>query len=371
MNKQWKVINNYIMAPNGRIWICWNETKLKGTVLKITDQHITCHLEFPELKCQVTAIYGLNDEKGRERLWKDLEEVNTQEPWILLGDWNTTLFYNEKLIKEGQFDGGNNDFRECVDKLGVADLPYSGQLYTWCNNQQSESRMYCKLDRVMGNGAWFLQMEGCQTRFLDCGISDHSPMIVTVETRKLGPSPFHFLNGWVHHPQYKSIVQEAWDRRLKGTKMFCFIQKCKGLKKPLKTMHRSSYSSLGDRIDNSRRELEMIKRELTVRPFDTDVIHKEKEVNKQLRGLLQMEADSIKQKAKVEFIQKSDENSKSLLDLKKGGPKTRLLVFRPGMAGYLLTLRKFRRRSCNFIWNSLVRARGSQVLSMNKLSSRG
>lgn len=31
LNKQWKVINNYIMAPNGRIWICWNETKLKGT----------------------------------------------------------------------------------------------------------------------------------------------------------------------------------------------------------------------------------------------------------------------------------------------------------------------------------------------------
>lgn len=65
--------------------------------------------------------------------------------------------------------GGNDDMKHCVDALGLEDIPFSGKFYT------KETRVYCKLDRVMANGAWFMAHDSGAVRFLESDTSDHSP----------------------------------------------------------------------------------------------------------------------------------------------------------------------------------------------------
>lgn len=64
---------------------------------------------------------------------------------------------------------GINKFKDCIDGIGLCDLTGSGCLYTWCNKQEGEDRILCKLGRAMGNDQWFLNNES-STEFLPMGM---------------------------------------------------------------------------------------------------------------------------------------------------------------------------------------------------------
>ncbi|KAG8385036.1 hypothetical protein BUALT_Bualt04G0181100 [Buddleja alternifolia] len=101
---------------------------------------MTCKMCIEKVEFILTVIYASNDEGRSKELWRDLMRQNYQDkPWVLMGDWNTTLLSNEKLTSDGSYMG------------------------------------------VM---------------FQEKGISDHSPMVLSMQERRMGKSPFKFLNGW-------------------------------------------------------------------------------------------------------------------------------------------------------------------------------
>ncbi|CAN1791195.1 hypothetical protein LINPERHAP1_LOCUS19174 [Linum perenne] len=77
-----------------------------------------------------------------------------EEPWCLIGDLNAIRNREEK-------EGGNptlsrrlQEFNEFIAEIGVMDMSFSGDKFTWCNNNRQGNIIKQRLDRSMCNGAW-------------------------------------------------------------------------------------------------------------------------------------------------------------------------------------------------------------------------
>lgn len=83
-------------------------------------------------------------------LWDDIRRWSTTSPWILLGDFNSILFQEDKHNSDPVSNYEVSDFRECCANLGLADLNFTSCHFTWSNG-----KVYRKIDRVMVNPLWF------------------------------------------------------------------------------------------------------------------------------------------------------------------------------------------------------------------------
>lgn len=45
----------------------------------------------------ITFIYAFNKTKEMMRLWIGLKRLQTNSPWIVMGDFNNVLFANERI----------------------------------------------------------------------------------------------------------------------------------------------------------------------------------------------------------------------------------------------------------------------------------
>ena len=61
-------------------------------------------------------------------------------PWVLFGDFNEIIHFDEKLgwLNRDAFQMQN--FRNCLSSCGLFDLGFVKQQYTWCNGRYGEQR---------------------------------------------------------------------------------------------------------------------------------------------------------------------------------------------------------------------------------------
>lgn len=87
-------------------------------------------------------VYALNDETKRKDLWMDLNRVSLlmiDEPWVVVGDFNVIRNMRET---SDSYDGmpstrAVQDFRDCLDDIGLVDWRPDGTLFTWSNKRRA------------------------------------------------------------------------------------------------------------------------------------------------------------------------------------------------------------------------------------------
>lgn len=79
----------------------------------------------------------------------------------------------------------------------ISDLKFKGCKFTWSNRSMGVRGITSKLDRVLVNPQWLAEFNDSEAEFLPAGVSDHSPMVVSI-FKKLhkGRKPFKFYNFW-------------------------------------------------------------------------------------------------------------------------------------------------------------------------------
>lgn len=173
-------------------------------------------------------------------------------PWILLGDYNTVLYQEEHLQGGQQMGVDTRELQNLFSDLHIMDLHYTGNYMTWCNKRDGNSRVYCKLDRVLANECWVQQVASSHVEFLTCGSSDHSASLVSISNGEIYvPRPFKFCNMWVQHQNFKEVVAQAWGKQFNGCPMYVFMRKQKEVKLALKQFHKNNFSGLPWRVQAS------------------------------------------------------------------------------------------------------------------------
>ena len=110
---QWSLVSNSLAASTGRIWVLWNSDRVNVDILISNPQLIHVRITSADNKVSFEAsfIYAFNYGIQRVPLWVSIRSLARNmgsSPWIVLGDFNVTLFPNEIL----GIDKGNAQDRE-------------------------------------------------------------------------------------------------------------------------------------------------------------------------------------------------------------------------------------------------------------------
>ncbi|XP_074299622.1 uncharacterized protein LOC141630762 [Silene latifolia] len=248
--KHWDSICNYDHHYNGRIWLLYNPFNVTVTVQSIGDQWISCIVlhKVSSTSLNLTVVYGSNDAAERNALWTGLQAARTSTPWLVMGDFNVIRCPSEKLGPHPPILHEMMDFNSCLISCNLDDIAGTGADMTWTNKQDSLTRVWSKLDRALVNQQWITTFPTSHALFLESGLSDHSPVVVQVQEDIKTYKRFSFLNSWIQHPNYGSIVRDAWAPPTDGNPMFRIFTKLRKVKHALTCFHRENYSDLTGRV---------------------------------------------------------------------------------------------------------------------------
>ncbi|GJR68831.1 RNA-directed DNA polymerase, eukaryota, reverse transcriptase zinc-binding domain protein [Tanacetum coccineum] len=281
-----------------------------------------CRIAMDNKMIFVSVVYGEISPKARTRLWRDLVEhkgfVNNN-PWVVLGDFNAVLRFNENSNGLNIQGAGIKDFRECIDSLELEDINMTGLFYTWIQKMRNpELGVLKKLDRIMGNAHFISKYANSFAVFMLYLTSDHSPAILTIPDLAVRRSKsFRFANFLADKADFVDIIRENWDIDVKGYKMFKLARKLKNMKKYMRQMNRRN-GNVFEKVKVLKDELSKIQCNLDKDP--TIAVLKEEEMvyYSAYREAALDEEKLLKQKTKIEWLRDGDFNSSYFHSVVKG-----------------------------------------------------
>lgn len=96
-----------------------------------------------------------------------------------MGDFNATLNV-EEMRGVNSIAGPDENFKNCIEDVGLRDLPYTGCYYTWTNRRKNDDAIVAKLDRVLVNGSWVQNFPESKAHFFEPITSDHCCALVSL-----------------------------------------------------------------------------------------------------------------------------------------------------------------------------------------------
>ncbi|XP_062105698.1 uncharacterized protein LOC133817249 [Humulus lupulus] len=307
----WCFTSNNAWHSGGRIVVSWNPSSFNVNIIKCTSQLI--HLGVATVDNKnfffVTYVYAFNDEEGRKRLWKDLQDLSVMGPWIVMGDFNDILAKEERIGNRVRYKT-STDFTDCVANCQLEDVKYSGSFYTWCNKQHGEDRIYSKIDRVLANEVWLSLFPDVEIVFLNEGLFDHTPAVLTVYSNvPCGRKPFKYFNMWSTHPEYFDKVKVIWQQQVTGKKMYRIITKLKALKAVFKEINAQGYSDITSAEIQARDHLVECQDKLQREPLNPVIHVMELEARNRYAKVHKDYFSFLQQKSKLNWARNGDENS--------------------------------------------------------------
>ncbi|KAH0764708.1 hypothetical protein KY285_000579 [Solanum tuberosum] len=229
---------------------------------------------------------------------------------MICGDFNAVLLPDDRLFGNPITFPEIRDFSECIKQVQLTEFKWSGDYYTWSNKQASTDRIWSRLDRAFGNHDWMLQWGHVVLEYDVPHISDHAPMILSLNTMiHPGKSPFRFFNKWADHTTFIDIVQQVWSKELSLNGMENIWLKLKALKPQLKKLNREEFKEINLKIAKARQELAIIQRQLTIHSSD-DLYRLEKKAVQNLEKWSLIEESALRQKSRAQWIKLGDANTK-------------------------------------------------------------
>ncbi|KAL0444897.1 UNVERIFIED_CONTAM: hypothetical protein Slati_2212400 [Sesamum latifolium] len=122
---------NWFVDPNevgNRIWLAWDVSEVVVDIISVHEQYIHCRISClrADYEFLVTVAYGLNDVVPHRALWSQLvtimEDVG-EEPWLVLGDFNTVLDHSEVCGHSGDNQAAMGDFCTFLTDSALIPMP--------------------------------------------------------------------------------------------------------------------------------------------------------------------------------------------------------------------------------------------------------
>src|SRR3954463_14834146 len=85
----------YACNDEGNIWLLWN-TDITCTILQSSAQFISVKVHLTCADIILTCVHASCDPTIRLNAWNDFISSNYNEPWMLLGDFNSITGQNEE-----------------------------------------------------------------------------------------------------------------------------------------------------------------------------------------------------------------------------------------------------------------------------------
>ncbi|XP_075077281.1 uncharacterized protein LOC142164016 [Nicotiana tabacum] len=106
------------------------------------------------------------------------------------------------------------DFRQSMESYGLQELRSIGAFYTWNNKQSGADRVMSRIDSVILNTYWVIDLPASEINFMSEGLYDHCSAMVHWEDGNTSTSrPFKYFNMWKITSDFQSKVKRSWEIR--------------------------------------------------------------------------------------------------------------------------------------------------------------
>ena len=130
-------------------------------------------------------------------------------------------------------------FNAFIHLHGLIELPLLDRCYTWSSKRDQPTLK--KLDRVFINVDWDFLFPNTTIASLTRYISDHVPLLITIDTIIPRPALFRFENHWAVRPACLAVVQIAWaEARIRSNHALNLAAALKRTRSDLKRWRRSA-----------------------------------------------------------------------------------------------------------------------------------
>ncbi|XP_074278681.1 uncharacterized protein LOC141602277 [Silene latifolia] len=260
---------------------------------------------------RITVVYGFNKLAERSALWSALKghAVRGGGPWAVFGDFNNVLFPDERIGTDISW-AEIKHFQDTCHACGLVTVKTIGNFFTWNNKHEAGSRVFSRIDRVLGNDDWGIEFPDCVAKFLPEGLYDHSPCIITLrEQYDRCPRPFKYFNMWALADDFMDVISHTWEIVVPGTPMFCLANKLKLLKKPLKGLNQEGFHNIEHTYSLAHKALLLMQEEMQSNPLNSELCDNERVIAKEVDRLLKAKHQFVSQKANMQWIEDGDDNT--------------------------------------------------------------
>ncbi|GER37118.1 RNA-directed DNA polymerase (reversetranscriptase)-related family protein [Striga asiatica] len=222
----------------------------------------------------------------REDQWRYLERASTKwgHDWVIGGDWNETLHPSEKKGGKMRTARELNGFQDFCARMSMHDISMEGHKFTWENKRAEEGYIEERLDRFFSSYRWMAKHPRARVLNIFRGASDHYMLILQEEPGQYlhKKKRFYFDKRWLKVEGVKDVVKAAWEIPKSGTPMHQVAEKIKEVRVSLLKWS-SGFRKEQDEWISRKKELK--------------IEHKK-------------EAEYWSQKARLNWLQEGDTNSK-------------------------------------------------------------
>ncbi|KAL7202667.1 hypothetical protein ACSBR1_034189 [Camellia fascicularis] len=122
------------------------------------------------------------------------------------------------------------------------------------------------------------------------GVSDHCPLLLIEDRRDWGPKPFRFINAWLLHPNFSSIIKKSWEESVfTGWTCFVIVMKFRNIKMELKKWNKEVFGNVPFSLKGAQEELYEVDLVAEFRDLVEYEVVRKKEVRRQVWSLTKME----------------------------------------------------------------------------------
>jgi hypothetical protein len=152
-NLRWSLGLRYCLPVDsvglsGDLALFWDES-INVTLLSQGERYIdvTIKEEPNAAPWRATFVYGEPRVEKRQEMWNLLRDLCGvwSGPWMLIGDFNETMWQYEHFSKTPRSERQMMDFREVLSHCDLHDLGFSGLPWTYNNNQGGRKNLRVRL----------------------------------------------------------------------------------------------------------------------------------------------------------------------------------------------------------------------------------
>lgn len=197
------------------------------------------------------------------------------------------------------------DFRNFIASMSMGKLRPEGE-FTLALIIEGEGFIQEKLDRFFGSPEWLVHFDKVAVQHLMKQTSDHVMLVLdTQPERSKAKSRYVFEAKWTKRQETEDLINDVWKQDSQVSRMYRLQQKLKSCKQNLITWRKLDQT-------NSRKEKELIQKEMEgmqLKGEDRDW-NKWKQLKGCLQEAYQEEKDLWAKKARVNWLQEGDRNTK-------------------------------------------------------------
>lgn len=161
-------------------------------------------------------VYASNNAAERLTLWDNIRSLQTDDVWIVGGDFNNMLRIGEHVGGHDPLESEFEPFADCLSDCSLEDMRGRGCFFTWTNKT-----IRSKIDRVLVNPKWMETFPAVKVFFAQEQLSDHTRSIVQFNTKnRKRKTCFRFCNMWCLDANFLPIVTHIWHKKIRGSIMF-------------------------------------------------------------------------------------------------------------------------------------------------------